>query len=67
MTQKEIPFSLRIKETNVTFKGMIKEEQEIEIPIPQEMMISMKDEETDEIVISSTFIISQTRFFYLRL
>ena len=53
---QEIPFTLEIKENEFKYEGKIKEEQEIEIPIPKEMMISMKDEELDEIVISSTFV-----------
>ncbi|KAL7719749.1 von Willebrand factor type A domain containing protein [Entamoeba marina] len=55
--QKEVPFSISISgTTSFKFKGVLTGEEEIEIEDKAEGIVVMKDEDTDEIVASSTFV-----------
>ncbi|KAL7717560.1 VWFA domain-containing protein [Entamoeba marina] len=55
--QKKIPFSINLTGTTTfKFKGELTGEEEIEIEDKAEGIIVMKDEDTDEIIASSTFV-----------
>ncbi|KAL7721048.1 VWFA domain-containing protein [Entamoeba marina] len=55
--QKKVPFSISITgTTSFKFKGELTGEEEIEIEDKAEGIVVMKDEDTDEMVASSTFV-----------
>ncbi|EDR25073.1 hypothetical protein, conserved [Entamoeba dispar SAW760] len=53
----QIPYSIKIiGSSKFSFKGILSGEEEINVPLNGDLIFGMKDEDTDEVVISSTFI-----------
>ncbi|GAB1225855.1 hypothetical protein ENUP19_0264G0023 [Entamoeba nuttalli] len=55
--KQQIPYSIKVTGSSTfSFKGVLSGEEEVNIPLNGDLILGMKDEDTDEVVISSTFI-----------